>query len=278
MWHEEIARTRAKLDKEKADFAELCADMDKWNALAEELNANGHALSEAQQALLDEWNAKRQARGEALEELETAQAKLDALRQAELEKMQSIPLDPGLRERWRRWGLNSLDPSLIPFGEAAYAIAMHEFRSLGEAERLLRKLCRKQKVRAFRDGKQIKSKEWIDNQPDLDGEIEVNEGDVYVYQLREMAKQKPSLEPALIEQMDEAKEALSDYGGKQPRIIKQLEKRFNGEAVPGRSECPREALTAYLVKADPSLAPLTHKTLNKAIESYNASLGNGGSH
>jgi hypothetical protein len=62
-------------------------------------------------------------------------------------------------------------------------------------------------------------------------------------------------------------------GGKQSRIIKQLRTMFP-PGVPDRAHCPRQALTAELVKRDPTLDPLDPKTLARAIETHNRQASN----
>ena len=57
-------------------------------------------------------------------------------------------------------------------------------------------------------------------------------------------------------------------GGKQSRIIRLLADMFPS-GVPNRGDCPRQPLTAELIKRDPSLSPLDPKTLKTAIEFYN---------
>jgi hypothetical protein len=64
-------------------------------------------------------------------------------------------------------------------------------------------------------------------------------------------------------------------GGKQSRITRLLAEIFP-DGVPSRADCPRQPLTAELVKRDPSLKPLDPKTLRTAIETYNRQLGNAG--
>jgi hypothetical protein len=61
---------------------------------------------------------------------------------------------------------------------------------------------------------------------------------------------------------------LTRVVGKWPRVIAQLEKMFP-DGVPAPGLCPRNALRADLLLADPSLAPLDEDTLKKAIKTYN---------
>jgi hypothetical protein len=61
-------------------------------------------------------------------------------------------------------------------------------------------------------------------------------------------------------------------GGKQSRLVRLLAEMFPA-GVPNRADCPRQPLTAELIKRDPSLKPLDPKTLKTAIETYNQ-LGN----
>lgn len=65
-----------------------------------------------------------------------------------------------------------------------------------------------------------------------------------------------------------------DPGGKQSRIARLLAERFP-TGVPNRADCPRQPLTAELVKRDPSLKPLDPKTLKTAIEAYNRQAATG---
>lgn len=58
-------------------------------------------------------------------------------------------------------------------------------------------------------------------------------------------------------------------GGKQARIIAQLSKLYP-DGVPDRDLVPRTPLQADLLAADRSLAPLDLKTLQRAIEAFNA--------
>jgi hypothetical protein len=70
----------------------------------------------------------------------------------------------------------------------------------------------------------------------------------------------------------------STAGGKQSRIIRLLKEMFP-KGVPSRDDCPRQPLTAALIKRDPSLSPLDPKTLKTAIDFYNRhreTLGNAG--
>ena len=81
---------------------------------------------------------------------------------------------------------------------------------------------------------------------------------------RWLHKLKPKAEPATA-------------GGKQSRIIRLLKEMFP-KGVPSRDDCPRQPLTAELVKRDPSLKPLDPKTLKTAIDAYNRQLGSAGKH
>jgi hypothetical protein len=60
-----------------------------------------------------------------------------------------------------------------------------------------------------------------------------------------------------------------NWGGKQSRIRKLLGEMFQNKRVPDRSDCPRNALKADLLKRDPSLKPLNLTTLKTAIDTYN---------
>jgi hypothetical protein len=62
-------------------------------------------------------------------------------------------------------------------------------------------------------------------------------------------------------------------GGKQSRILRLLAKMFP-TGVPSRDVRPREGLRAELLRRDPTLEPLTLKTLQKAIVAHNRQLGN----
>jgi hypothetical protein len=64
-------------------------------------------------------------------------------------------------------------------------------------------------------------------------------------------------------------------GGKQSRITRILKEMFP-TGVPNRADCPRQPLTAELVKRDPSLKPLDPKTLKTAIDAYNRQQGSAG--
>jgi hypothetical protein len=66
-------------------------------------------------------------------------------------------------------------------------------------------------------------------------------------------------------------------GGKQSRIIRLLKEMFP-TGVPSRNDCPRQPLTAELIKRDGSLSPLDPKTLKTAIDAYNRQQGNAGKH
>jgi hypothetical protein len=57
-------------------------------------------------------------------------------------------------------------------------------------------------------------------------------------------------------------------GGKQSRITRLLAEIYP-TGVPPRADCPRQSLTAELIKRDPSLTPLDPKTLRTAIKAYN---------
>jgi hypothetical protein len=58
--------------------------------------------------------------------------------------------------------------------------------------------------------------------------------------------------------------------GKQPRILKLLEKMFSNGGVPDPADYPRHILRADLLKADPSLYPLNLSTLKTAIDKHNS--------
>jgi hypothetical protein len=64
-------------------------------------------------------------------------------------------------------------------------------------------------------------------------------------------------------------DAKPSAGGKQARIIAGLAK-LHPDGVPDRDVILRTQLQADLLKLDPSLFPLTFKTLKKAIEAFNA--------
>src|SRR6516165_7028969 len=64
-------------------------------------------------------------------------------------------------------------------------------------------------------------------------------------------------------------------GGKQSRIIRLLKEMFP-TGVPSRNDCPRQPLTAELIKRDGSLSPLDPKTLKTAIDAYNRQQGSAG--
>jgi len=57
--------------------------------------------------------------------------------------------------------------------------------------------------------------------------------------------------------------------GKRPRIKNYLSNHF-ADGVPDPGLCPRNALRADILKADPSLEPLDEATLKSAIDEYNA--------
>jgi hypothetical protein len=61
-------------------------------------------------------------------------------------------------------------------------------------------------------------------------------------------------------------------GGKQARIISELEKMFNGAPVPERTLRPRKALKEDLLGRDKSLRPLDLSTLKTAIDKYNSTI------
>jgi len=79
---------------------------------------------------------------------------------------------------------------------------------------------------------------------------------------RWLHKLKPEAEPATA-------------GGKQSRIIRLLKEMFP-TGVPSRNDCPRQPLTAELIKRDGSLSPLDPKTLKTAIDAYNRQQGSAG--
>jgi hypothetical protein len=60
--------------------------------------------------------------------------------------------------------------------------------------------------------------------------------------------------------------------GKQPLIIKYLAEMYP-LGVPAPAHCPRKDLLNKLIKRDPNLASLGHKTLKRAIDKYNSSNG-----
>jgi hypothetical protein len=64
-------------------------------------------------------------------------------------------------------------------------------------------------------------------------------------------------------------DAKPSAGGKQSRVIACLAKLYP-DGVPDRDVVPRTQLQADLLKLDTSLFPLTFKTLQKAIEAFNA--------
>jgi hypothetical protein len=63
-------------------------------------------------------------------------------------------------------------------------------------------------------------------------------------------------------------QSISAEGGKQSRITRLLAEMYP-TGVPNRGDCPRQHLTAELIKRDPSLTPLDPKTLRTAIKAYN---------
>jgi integrase len=172
------------------------------------------------------------------------------------------------------------EPGWTTFYTAAMEMARRLGVSGGEAQNRLRQACRDEKIRSFKarlDGEDNKHltilpmefwtplspSDWRSREPDYDGldkdgyttEVMLNEDDFRRW-------------------LDQGKKPVASTGGKQSRIIAQLHQRFP-VGVPDRAHCPRMPLQHDLVKADPSLAPLDLKTLAKATEAYNASLGNG---
>ena len=191
----------------------------------------------------------------------------------------SIPKsDPSFSWKGEEW---------VRFEDAADAYANFVEVSTGVAERLLREQCASGNIRSIsysgdpRDYERpiavlIKPSEWIEN-PYLDlqadyvptfdvhddedprmGEpftyIDVSEDDVVYWII--LAKPKLSLPP-------------STRQGKVPRIIGHLKEMYP-DGVPDPALCSRKELQGRLVKADPGLTPLDHKTLKAAIDEYNA--------
>jgi hypothetical protein len=174
----------------------------------------------------------------------------------------------------------------VHFEDAADAYANFVEVSSGVAQRLLREQCASGNIRSIRHSGEdnpadvvlLKPSEWIENPyldfqadyvithwhvPSLDDEdphpwpstyIDVSEDDVVYWII--LAKPKLSLPP-------------STRQGKVPRIKARLAKLYpNG--VPDPAFANRKELQGQLVKDDPSLTPLDHKTLKAAIDEYNA--------
>jgi hypothetical protein len=131
----------------------------------------------------------------------------------------------------------------------------------GSAKAQLRKLCARSEIRAltFVEDDQDRAPEWISPSQWRDENIAAS-SDVAVSKrdLRSWLNQQPTLPAA---------------GGKQSRIRRLLAEMYP-TGVPTRADCPRQPLTAELIKRDPSLSPLDPKTLRTAIDAFNRELGN----
>jgi hypothetical protein len=178
----------------------------------------------------------------------------------------------------------------VHFHEAAQEAAKHLEISIGSAERRLREQCASGDIRSIRytitydeDDRiaflkhpcRVKPSEWqdqLDVVADLESDelkeilawIDVSHDDV-VYWITE--------ELVAAGKLRDAPKPAAARGGKVPRIIAHLAKRFpNG--VPEPALCPRKDLQGSLVKGDKSLAPLDLATLKTAIDQYNGSIRN----
>jgi hypothetical protein len=196
----------------------------------------------------------------------------------------SIPKsDPSFPWKGEEW---------VRFDDAADAYADFVEVSSGVAQRLLREQCASGNIRSIRYTYEpgdyerpipvpLKPSEWIENpyvdvqadyvigsflrddDEDADNDpgpagpftyIDVSEDDVVYWII--LAKPKLSLPP-------------STRQGKVPRIKALLAKLYpNG--VPDPAFANRKELQGRLVKDDPTLTPLDHKTLKAAIDEYNA--------
>jgi hypothetical protein len=155
----------------------------------------------------------------------------------------------------------------LNFYFAAKEIEQRLSVSGGVAKRMLRVACASGDVRSQRQPcnpttgidegppEPIKPSDWTRDQLDLvrdaDGckyFVDVDEDD-----FRYWLNQQPTQPTA---------------GGKQSRIIRLLAEMFPS-GVPNRDDCPRQPLTAELIKRDPTLSPLDPKTLKTAIDFYN---------
>jgi hypothetical protein len=176
----------------------------------------------------------------------------------------------------------------IPFTAASWKIEQRLSYSAGLADATLRGLCLSGEVRSVRfkydDGKElrpgvalrqvietppIRPSEWRQDEVDFEMDkglppVRVSEMDLDHWLGRQDAARKSAVK-------SERKPAL----GKVPRIIAHLRKMFP-DGVPDPANCPRKGLHYKLVQADPLLDPLDLKTLKKAIEEYNGSIGNVG--
>jgi hypothetical protein len=63
-------------------------------------------------------------------------------------------------------------------------------------------------------------------------------------------------------------------GGKQRRLVAALGQLFTDTPVPDPQVYPRKRLRDDLMKRDPFLKSLDHKTLQTAIETHNRGIGN----
>jgi len=181
-----------------------------------------------------------------------------------------------------------VEPGWITFNDAAINLSRARRASVGAAQAQLRAACADGLIRSMRapawwDGddlcrepiehwNRVSPDEWRARAVDHDSDeavmdevsvVMLNEDD-----LRHWAVQPPKITKPL-------SLSLVRIVGKQPRVIARLRDKFKGEPVPEPGLCPRKALRAELLLADPSLSPLDEGTLKQAIETYNNTLLSG---
>jgi hypothetical protein len=181
-------------------------------------------------------------------------------------------LAPGFEWNDEHWG---------DFYMAADNIAATLDISVGLAQAKLRHLCATGEVRALEADDvgeepdfptRIPPSRWLTEDVDFIGSVGfedhssltsvvVSEDDLRYWLDRQQPEPPASPQP--------------DRGGKQSRIQRVLAELYpNG--VPGLGDCPRQRLTAELIKRDPTLgSSLSLATVRTAINTYNRRLANG---
>jgi hypothetical protein len=170
-----------------------------------------------------------------------------------------------------------IEPGWIGFYTAARELQKRNGGSLADAQRKLRQACEDGRIRSMKapyDGEgerssifpivfwvRVAPSEWREREVDYDGpdkdgcqiEVMLSEDDVQHW-------------------LDQPAEQKANQRGKVPRIIVVLQKMYFPERVPEPGLCVRKELIDKLAKGDPPIN-VTDKTLKKAIDQYNASIG-----
>ncbi|MGC1860428.1 MAG: hypothetical protein WA733_04700 [Methylocystis sp.] len=176
-----------------------------------------------------------------------------------------------------------LEPGWITFNDAAVNLSRVRRASVGATQAQIRAACADGLIQSMRapawwDGDElcpepiehwdrISPDEWRARAVDHDSDGAVMD-DVTVIMLNEDDLRHWAVQPPKITSVLLVRKTI----GKQPRVVERLKDKFKGEPVPEPGLCPRKALKAELLLADPSLTPLDEDTLKRAIDAYNSTL------